>query len=377
MNKFNIQQLEKYISFSKFTRENHTEADLSIYGYDNRKPGKPIIWDNINTHLRGIILDSDGNVISRSFKKFHTFKEYVTKSSILLTEGQTIRLPDCKYRIYEKVDGSMAILYWVNDKPYLASQRSFISPTATKANEILHKKYSHTFNKLNKKYTYIFEAIYPDTQVIVNYKIVEDIILIGVIDSTSGRELPVSDWGFPVAKDFTHQFKHITDLEKLCSLNLPNIEGFVLHYENGAKIKLKFPWYSEAKRLQTNILVHNRIVYESKLKLSRLMGSNEKKFSNYDIWECLKLGKPLESILINIPEEYYTLGFEFWFRDIVDGLKKQYESIEKSLKSNNDISWDKIKPIELDVFEPSDRDSNPKYCTPMWNLMKRVNDSFL
>ena len=80
MHKFNLNQLEQYVKLSKFTSEKHPTEDLHIYGYETRKQGNAIIWDDINIHLRGLILDNVGNVVQRSFPKFFTFKNYITKS---------------------------------------------------------------------------------------------------------------------------------------------------------------------------------------------------------------------------------------------------------------------------------------------------------
>jgi len=378
MKKFEVKQLHKYVEHFDFTCEKHPEADLYIYGYVSDKSNTPFIWDEINTHLRGLILDQNGNVIQRSFPKFYSFKSYITKSKICLTDRQVMKVPDCKFKIYEKIDGSMAILYWVNDKPFLASQRSFKSPNALRATEILYKKYSHLFSKLNKKYSYIFEVIYPETQVIINYNNTEDIILLGIIDNKTGAEIPLKYFGFPIAKDYTKTYGHIKDLEELSNLNLPNLEGFVLHYENGAKIKIKFKWFSEAKNAQVNIIKYNRLAYENKRRLSDLLELTSREISNILIWEHLKSGEPLEALLLHVPEEFYMWGFESWFSQTVSEIEMQYNSRKgKNTNLSETELWNVVKPITLDIFDVLQKKEQPQSCTPMWNLQKRVNNGFL
>ena len=378
MQKFNLQQLNEYVIRSKFTVEKHPVADLFIYGYETRKEGTPIVWDSVNIHLRGIILDGDGNVLYRSFKKFFTFKQYLTKSRILLTEGEPLKLPDCSFKIYEKVDGSMAVLYWVDDKPYLASQRSFTSPNAQKATEILYNKYSHLFNTLNKDATYIFEAIYPNTRVVVNYDNREDLILLGIIDNKTGDDLPIKNAGFPVTQDYTSEYGHINDLEELTNLNLPNLEGFVLHYENGLRLKLKFPWFTQAHLLTNRIIMNEQLLYENKQKLMQLLNLPQKRASNLFIWNCLKDGLPLSAITEKASGQFYTYGFEFWLNSLLDNFKNQFNEFKINNPGKLDIEiWNMIKPQEECFFDLKQRKGVPEYSTPMWNLLERITDDFV
>lgn len=377
--KFNRSQIEKYIKFSKFTCEKHPTEDLYIYGYiSNKSKGGEIVWDNINIHLRGIILNEKGDIIQRSFPKFHTFKKYITKNKIGLSDNQILTLPSCKFKIYEKLDGSMAMLYWVNDKPFLASQRSFKSINAVKATEILYKKYQKAFNRLNKKHSYIFEVINPETRVMVDYSDVEDLVLIGIIETKTGNELKLTNIGFPIAKDYTRVYGHITDLEELSRLNLPNIEGFVLHYENGLKVKIKFPWFSEAHLIANKIIKYNKIIFENKQRLFSSLNLNKKSITNYQIWELLCNNHYIESIKLNIPEEFYYYGFEIWFNDILENFKSEFRKVKKN---EPDISeseiWEKIKPEFINIFDLNERLDLPEFYSPMWNLINRISKTYI
>lgn len=378
VDRYNLQELNKYVEQSKFTVEKHPKANIFIYGYNDHKPGNLIGWDSINKTLRGVILDSEGKVLSRPFPKFFSFRNYVTKNRIAMTEGETARLPDCNYKIYEKVDGSMATLYWVKGKPYLASQRSFSSPNAIKASEILHSKYNHLFTKLRKDVTYIFEAIYPNTRVMVNYDKREDLILLGMIDTKTGKDLPIKNIGFPIAKDYTNEYGDIKDFNELVNLNLPNMEGFVLRYDNGFRVKIKFPWFNETHTLISKIIGHSKVVYECKEKLAELLSFPEKKVSNILIWEFVKENKPLEKILCKVDNEYYTFGFELWLGEIVAELRgKKEELIDIFPNMPEEELWNKIKPSEIKYFDIASRRVHPKYCTPMWNLINRVKEGYL
>lgn len=378
MNQFDRSVLNKYIEVSKFTVEKHPTSEMFIYGYHTRKEGIPIIWDAINTHLRGIILDANGTVLQRPFKKFFTFKQYITKTKVLLTEGETLKLPDCDFKIYEKVDGSMAILYWINEKPFLCSQRSFVSPNAVKATDILYSRYSHLFHTLRKDVTYVFEVIYPNARVMVSYDNREDLVLLGIIDNETGADLPTGNNGFPIPADFTKEYGHIKDLEELVNLNIANLEGFVLQYDNGLRIKLKFPWFSEAHYLTSKIMHNEKLIYESAKRLLELVNLPKRKVSNMVIWQTMKEGLLISEITKNIKGEFYSYGFETWLGETIDNFNTDFAQVRAKYpeKSVSEL-WDIIKPQHELVFDIEERKNKAMYSTPMWNFFDRISKSYL
>ncbi len=378
MNQFDRSVLNKYVEVSKFTVEKHPNADLYIYGYHTRKEGVPIIWDSLNTHLRGIILDENGRVIQRPFRKFFTFKQYITKTKILLTEGETMKLPDCNFKIYEKVDGSMATLYWIDGKPYLCSQRSFVSPNAVKATEILYNKYNHLLNTLRKDVTYVFEVLHPNTRVMVNYDDREDLVLLGIVDNETGEDLPTENTGFSTPKDYTNEYGHIKDLEELVNLNISNLEGFVLQYENGLRVKLKFPWFSEAHFLASKIMHNEKVIYESVKTLRDLLNLPSKTVSNIEVWQTLKNNQPISHLTQNIMNEFYSYGFEAWLKEMIQGFTFAFENAKRELPARSITElWDLIKPETEERFDLESRKGKAQYSTPMWNFMERISNKYL
>ena len=243
--KFDHSVLQHYVKETFICYEKHPFADLHIYGY-YESPDAPVVWDDISKNCRGIILDGSGNVVELPFEKFWTFKQYISDDLVLLNDNRIMQIPQGKFRITEKVDGTMVTLYWVDEKPYLATQRSFTNVKAIEATKILYEKYSHLFNTFNKRYTYVFEAIYPETKVLIQYGDTRDLILIGMIDKETGKPVPVQEIGFRICKDYTPLYGNITDFDDLAALNLPNQEGFVIYFDNGDMMKLKFPWYKNA-----------------------------------------------------------------------------------------------------------------------------------
>lgn len=146
MNKELLKQMitEKLVSVQK-----HPKADLFIYNYSPRVQYERL-WNEITLKTRGLILDSEMNIIARPFGKFFNLEEHSESD-----------LPKLSFDVFDKMDGSLGILYWLNDVPYIATRGSFNSDQAIHGTEILYSKYKNTFNKLERDKTYLFEIIYP------------------------------------------------------------------------------------------------------------------------------------------------------------------------------------------------------------------------
>jgi hypothetical protein len=375
---FDLNLLNDYVANTAIVCEKHPDEDIYIYGYyQSNEMTDKISWDSVNIHCRGIILDSKGNVIERPFPKFWTFQQYITKDAILLNDDQVLRLPKSNYRITEKIDGTMVVLYWLNDKPYLATQRSFTNIKAKLATDILHKKYAHTFKTFNRNHTYIFEAVYPETKVLIDYGDTRDLFLIGVIDKKTGSSLPFEDIGFPKAKDYTARFGHLKNFDDLANLNLRNEEGFVIHYESGELVKIKFPWYRQAHQLLDKFFYSGKRNYSIQKELRRIFHKNQENYviTSLDIWECLKnKDVNLYSIRSKVNDYYYMFGLEYWLETHKENIITQYEKLKGRCQGQKDI-WNEIKPVgeDLAVFYIDVREKSPHiYETIVWNWEKRL-----
>ena len=361
--KFNLELLNRYTKATTVCCEKHPDEELYLYGYySDHISHLTTIWDDISIHCRGLILNGNGEVVERPFPKFWTYQQYLSHNTLLLSENRIANLPQGKFRILEKVDGTMTTLYWLGEKPYLATQRSFTNIKAIEATKILHEKYSHLFKMFNKKYTYIFEAIYPEVKVLIDYGEMRDLILIGVIDKQTGEILPIPDIGFPKCKDFTNEYGHITNLDELVQLNLPNQEGFVLYFENGLMVKLKFPWYQKAHRIIDFYLHKDKVSYLKHHEISTILRKPVKNNSNIDIWEALKNGDiNLYSIRQSVPDFYYLMGFDYWLTSMkLQILQQQTEN------------WNNCKPVNVEYFNIGERMTYPHiYETSIWKWEER------
>jgi len=267
---------EKYVTVQK-----HHNADLFIYNYTARAQYGNI-WNEITLQSRGLILDGDLNIVARPFKKFFNLEEHLPEE-----------IPNEPFDVYEKMDGSLGILYWWNDRPYIATRGSFNSNQAVHATEILQTQYPHTFEKLNRNATYLFEIIYPENRIVIDYADKDDLILLAVVDNVTGEDLTLPDIGFPIVK----KYDGINDLQTLKSLNEENKEGFVIRFKGGLRVKVKFIEYLRLHRIVTGV-------------------------SNLVIWEHLSEGLPFEDLLEKVPDEFYE-----WVKKTIDELKSCYNAI--------------------------------------------------
>ncbi len=363
---FSFESLTKYMN-KGFVREKHPTEDIYIYGYNSRFN---IVWDDVNIHLRGLITNKDGVVMARSFTKFFNFKSYLSQTKFLLSDNQIVDIPDGKFKILEKIDGCLVMLYWINDQPYLATQRSFSSKKAIRATQILYSKYSSTFNKFDRDKTYIFEAIFPETRVIIDYGSVEELYLIGILDTETGNDCVLENIGFKLPHDYTDELNYVNDIRVLQNLNMYNKEGFVLVYENGYRLKVKFQWYRTMHSMFAKIIKLQQDLYIDTLRFKALMNIDKNLLSNHHIFQQLNNGLGLEKIMNNIPAVYYMNGIEHWVENVcVDYLNMQSDS------NNNGEDINEITPNKIEYFDINNLDL---FYTDsiMWNFMNRLKDSF-
>lgn len=282
------EQLLEMIESGFVIKNKHPTEDLYIYNY-TQKTQFERVWNAVTLACRGLILDENYNIIARPFAKFFNLGEY---------ENQEI--PNLKFDVFEKIDGSLGILYFHNNQAFIASRGSFNSDQSIKANELLNSKYSDCLANLDQSKTYLFEIIYPENRVVLDYGDEESLVLLAIIDTQTGNEFPLEDLGFPVVK----KYDGIGDIQKLKALELTDKEGFVIQYSNNYRLKIKFSEYLRLHRIITQV-------------------------SSINIWEYLKTEQPLDEVLEKVPDEFFD-----WVKNTQNNLVSQFEEIENQCKKD-------------------------------------------
>ncbi len=276
-------QVQGYVSVQQ-----HPEAELYIYNY-TPKTQYDRVWNEVTLQCRGLILNAAAEIAARPFPKFFNLGEM---------ENQYI--PNEPFEVYEKMDGSLGILYWLEDKAFIATRGSFASDQAIRATAMLRDKYEDALERLDRSRTYLFEIIYPENRIVVDYGDSEALVLLAVLDTQTGSDLPLENIGFPVVK----RFDGIQDINQLKQLEEDNREGFVVKFQSGLRYKIKFEEYLRIHRIVTQV-------------------------SSISIWEYLATGQPIEQILERVPDEFYQ-----WVHLMKGSLQESYELIEKQCKQD-------------------------------------------
>lgn len=301
-----LKTLEEYCQNGLLLKQTHTKFDLSIWNY-SPKVQYERLWDETTVQCRGLVTNSEGKIIARPFKKFFNYEEHKPED-----------IPNEDYVVYEKLDGSLGILFNYKNEWILATRGSFTSSQAIKGRELLEK---YDYNRLHPDYTYLFEIIYQENRIVCSYDF-EDLILLGMIHTDTGNEINinnnsdedirfnnmVNNLGFKIVTLYKTWGESYDLLKEEISKDK---EGYVIRFKNGFRMKIKGDEYKRLHRILTNM-------------------------SNRDIWEYLKEGKPLDEILDKVPDEFYN-----WVKKTKENLETQFISIKNNLEDEFKLLIDK------------------------------------
>lgn len=282
MTTIDFDSIERAIADGYINRRAHPTCPFVIYNY-SQKAQFEWHWTPETKLCRGLICDVHNNVMARPFEKFFSYEQLAGD------------VPDEPFVAYDKMDGSLGILYWIGDNPHIATRGSFDSPQAIHATKVLQERYGDI--QLDRSKTYLFEIIFPDNRVVVDYGQMDDIVLIAIIDTETGLDCPLEDIGFPVVD--TVPKKSLADV---LSTQLSHLEGFVLRFESGQRVKFKFDEYKRLHKLLTGI--------------------GEK-----HVWDILRTTGDLSELIERVPDEFFQ-----WVRETENDLRGAFAHIESTAR---------------------------------------------
>lgn len=232
----NVSELLYEIEQGNIGIQKHPTEDLYLLYYTD-KCSFGHHWTDLTMMCRGLITDLNWNIIQRPFKKFFNYEELQDKSVI----------PDSdNFVAYEKIDGSLGILYWIGDKPYITTKGSWTSEQGKHATELIQKKkYANWLSSLDRSKTYLFEIVYPEDKHIVDYGDQDALFLIGIIDTETGKDFPLSSTWMFTPKEYKTGINDWKNLRQ--NFSGVNREGFVVLWpDSGFRLKLKYESYLKA-----------------------------------------------------------------------------------------------------------------------------------
>lgn len=288
-----LDALFKLVEQKYITCRTHGRLPYLIWNY-GPKTQFDRFWTPETRMCRGLITDLEGKVLYRPFPKFFSLGDPVADEP-----------PDEPFVVYEKLDGSLGIQYRDGDTWAIATRGSFGSGQAGVATHIFREKYGHLDFREDR--TYLWEIIFPENRIVVDYGERRDLILLAVIDTATGRDddaevMRLEDAGVPVAETYETP-EDIEDLVFTDDGDDENREGYVCRFDSGLRLKIKFTRYAFVHRLLTGI---------------------SPKF----IWEQLRDGKDLAPLLERAPD-----GFARWIEMHATTLRKTYSFVERRAQS--------------------------------------------
>lgn len=276
-----INHVNEYVKRGLVKFQLHPTKDLVIWNYTDVVQMKQI-WDDITSTTRGLITKAKGDIIARSFPKFHNIE-------------QNLHTPSPRFKIYEKLDGSLGILFHHNDDWIICSRGSFTSEQARIAETMLHVKYD--ISMLDTSLAYSFEIIHPSNRIVVDYGDRSELVFLAAF-SVDGVEHTdtcidmITRAGFPVAKTYEYE-----DYSNIKGLNWNNAEGFVVRFDNGQRVKIKFEDYLALHRVVTNL-------------------------NALRVWQAFDQGFSLEKAIESVPDEFHG-----WYSDTYRAFSDRYHDV--------------------------------------------------
>ena len=293
--------------------ERQGPGNLRLYVYSNHCVFERA-WSLATLCARGLILDvAEKRIVATPFPKFFNLGE----------RGEPV--PDLPFRAYEKLDGSLIIIYHHGGVWRTATKGSFDSPQAQWA---AAKLQTHDVSALLPGSTYLAEAVYPENRIVVHYE-EPALVMLGAYGA-DGVEVAhdrlsevAAALGVRMAKTF--EYTHV-DHMALHAKTLPRSEeGYVVRFENGLRLKIKGDEYKRIHALISNV-------------------------TPLALWEAMLSGDDLQAIKLELPDE-----FRGDFEQIVGLLEAALSHVvERTLTEVDRVKeWtDKELGLKLKTLDP-------------------------
>lgn len=281
----NLKRLEELVERGYLKKQTHPTLPLTIWNYTHVAQFESF-WNEDTLNCRGLVTDDKGTVWARPFPKFFNDSELQYK------------FPDEPFEVYDKLDGSLGIVFLYHNELIIASRGSFTSDQAVEAKKIWAEN-QMDIGGISPGWTYLFEIIYPENRIVCDYGGKRALVLLAVVEIATGREQDPA-WSHEFEVVHKHKFDSMEEI--LNSSQLENAEGYVVKFQSGLRVKIKF---NEYKRL-------HKLITEA---------------SNISIWETLMNGDNIEDLLEKVPDEFYQ-----WVRKTKTELQSQFDQIDSLAK---------------------------------------------
>ena len=272
----------------------HPTAPYAIYNYTDACTWDQE-WNEVTLQCRGLIINSETDeVVSRGMPKF--FNSDQEQAPVLELDDAVI--------VSDKMDGSLGILYKMPDgSEAIATRGSFMSEQAIWATKWWNENRPPIENLKPDPlvedgyfsmdgWSWVFEIIYPDNRIVVDYGGKEGLVLLGVVRNVDGVFLPTTIPGVDSAPRFGYE----TWADVLAAPDRNNSEGFVVQrVSDSALVKVKYEDYKRLHKYMTRVTERH-------------------------VWECLMEERDLEAEFAGAPDEFHV-----WIREVASRLWAEFD----------------------------------------------------
>ncbi|MCY0934918.1 RNA ligase [Streptomyces sp. H34-S4] len=324
------QALTEAIDAGYVSRKAHPELPLSLYSY-TRTAQYEQVWNQVTTRCRGLVADDvTGAVVALPLPKFFNVGEHESG------RPYAPALPDEPFEVYDKVDGSLGILFHYAGKWRAASRGSFTSTQAVWAQRRLDGRDT---SALVPGTTYLAEILYPQNRIVVDYGDRRDLVLLAAYGA-DGAEVPLGEaavhWQGVGSVVTVWPAIPLGELLALTgSSTLPggaaatgtDAEGFVLRFASGVRAKAKIAEYVRLHKVLTGVT--ERDIWRGH-GIQRFAGLPLKQLAqglNCTVADIeASDGKPLDALLEQVPDE-----FDHWVRTVIERLEHEAALRERAV----------------------------------------------
>jgi len=289
-----LEEFNKAVEENRISGQKHPTLPLRIYKYTPQTTFKKD-WDDVTLASRGLIVNQEtGEIVARPFGKFFNYNE----------QSVPVELMRGPISVTEKLDGSLGISYEGENGLEITTAGGFTAPQAAHATKVYRERYEGNWSPDPDK-TYMWEIIYPENRIVVDYGDEDDIHLIGAVDKRTGVSVPVSqvtEWKWKRAEEHTN----LKDINSVVgSDERSNHEGFIVHYtDTDTRVKFKHAEYLNHHRYATGI-------------------------NSRRIWEMMQSGEDMTEWRKRAPEEFEDY-INNSTKKIQDSYDSRYKAIHKS-----------------------------------------------
>ena len=319
------------------------EDGLRVFGYTPQTAYEGA-WSPTTLACRGLVADEAGMIVARPFPKFFGQQE---PHAPAIPAGVPVHVAD-------KLDGSLGIAFKHEGETRISTRGSLDSEQSAAAENIWRAKYRDV--ELPEGATPLFEIIYPENRVVIDYGWRRDLVLLAVIDIESGKDLPLHSFGWtgPVAE--TSRFESMADAQASLAAQSADgrlREGHVIRFDPpdsaaSVRVKVKTPEYLELHRARCHLNPRRVWAAAAVEAVAAHCDDSRRVASQLRIPEddaSARLFGPdsgVEGLRRRLPEEFW-LWFDAavgGFRDRADGLTRRYRKIVLAASSEAAVSPD-------------------------------------